>query len=508
MSATLAVQAPISINSKATPKRSAQLSPHIIPAKIAEIETYLDAHVKTGRFSGNVMMIQGKAPLFQKSFGLANRAHAVPNRLDTKFRIGSITKQFTAVAILQLQDQGLLTVNSPVSTYLPAYPQGDRITLKHLLTHTAGIPGYLDPDVFPDAAEWLRLPSTPAQMAQRIGSRPLKFPPGAQFQYSNSGYILLSHILEIVSKQPYATYLKENIFTPLNMADTGYERPQRVIPNLAQGYAYYGDYFQSTPIDMSLPLGAGGLYSTLADLATWNKWLHGNSTRQTLLSKDAIALLKTPAVAMQATPATTTAPNQSTDSNPSPGNSPSPDTTSDTGPLSCPLACTIDSPIYGYGLIHDYHLQQQRIYHNGGIPGFSSILAYYPETATTIAVLTNLENAASERIANDLAAIAFSAPYNLPTKPTAIQLDPALYTLYEGTYQLLPQLQITLRVQDDQLIGQATGQPAFTLSPSSETDFFQETYDITITFSFTENGTVNGFTFHQMGQTLFAQRLP
>ncbi|MFK8186127.1 MAG: serine hydrolase [Phormidesmis sp.] len=451
---------------------AAQLPTH----KITEIETYLTAHQETGRFSGNVMLRKNQQTIFQKSFGLANLEHGVPNHLETKFRIGSITKQFTAAAILQLQDQGLLTLTSPVSTYLTAYPEGDRITLQQLLTHTAGIPGYLDPDVFPDAAEWLRLPSTPAQMVERIGSRPLKFEPGTQFKYSNSGYILLSHILEVVSQQPYATYLTENIFTPLNMESTGYEMPQLVIPNLAQGYAYYGDYFQATPIDMSLPLGAGGLYSTLADLARWNAWLHSDPTTQTLLSEEAIARLKTPVVSM-------TKQAETTDSNPE------------------------TAPTYGYGLIHDHHLQQPRIYHNGGIPGFSSMLSHYPETTLTVAVLTNLENAAAERIANGLAAIAFSEPYDLPTQLVAIDLDPTLYKKYEGTYQLLPQLQITLRIENNQLIAQATGQPAFILSPSSETDFFEENYDISITFSFTENDTINGFTFRQMGQELFAQRL-
>ncbi|MEM8810850.1 MAG: serine hydrolase domain-containing protein, partial [Cyanobacteria bacterium P01_G01_bin.38] len=128
--------------------------------EIAAIDAYLDAHNQTGRFSGNVMIARDGKPLLTRSYGMANWEHDVANTPETKFRIGSITKQFTAVAILQLQEQGLIDVQAPVSAYLPDYPGGDRITVHHLLTHTSGIPEYLDPEAFPDIEEWLRLPST------------------------------------------------------------------------------------------------------------------------------------------------------------------------------------------------------------------------------------------------------------------------------------------------------------------------------------------------------------
>ncbi|MGD1948664.1 MAG: serine hydrolase domain-containing protein, partial [Leptolyngbyaceae cyanobacterium] len=133
---------------------------------IAEIETYLEAYDQTGRLSGNVMIVHGNAAL-TCSYGLANREHGVANTPETKFRIGSITKQFTAVAILQLHEQGLLDIQAPISSYLPDYPEGDRITSHHLLTHTSGILEYLDGEVFADINQWLRLPSKLDQLVAR-----------------------------------------------------------------------------------------------------------------------------------------------------------------------------------------------------------------------------------------------------------------------------------------------------------------------------------------------------
>ncbi|MEM9906113.1 MAG: serine hydrolase domain-containing protein, partial [Cyanobacteria bacterium P01_D01_bin.44] len=340
--------------------------------EIAAIDAYLDAHNQTGRFSGNVMIARDGKPLLTRSYGMANWEHEVANTPETKFRIGSITKQFTAVAILQLQEQGLIDVQAPVSAYLPDYPGGDRITVHHLLTHTSGIPEYLDPEAFPDIEEWLRLPSTLEQIVARFQDLPLEFNPGEKFKYSNSGYILLTQILETVSEQPYADYMAAKVFEPLGMNNTGYEVPRTVIPRLAQGYFFAGgdthSHLQAPPFDMSLPLGAGGLYSTVADLVTWNQWLYGENPALTVLGETAKAALLSP-VAKMDTPE--------------------------------------DSPdaFYGYGLVLDSHLERQRIHHNGGISGFLSVLAYYPDETLTISVLTNFGNQPPGPIADDLAAI-------------------------------------------------------------------------------------------------------
>ncbi|MEM9487403.1 MAG: serine hydrolase, partial [Cyanobacteria bacterium P01_F01_bin.116] len=412
---------------------------------------------------------------FTRSYGLANHEHSIANTPDTKFRIGSITKQFTAVAILQLQEQGLIDVYAPISTYLPDYPQGDVITIHHLLTHTSGIPEYLNGETFPDIIEWMRLPSTLEQLVERFQNLPLEFTPGEQFKYSNSGYVLLTQILETISGQPYADYMQTNIFTLLGMNNTGYEIPKAVIPNLAQGYVFIGKdlYLQAEPIDMSLPQGAGGLYSTLDDLNRWHQWLYGTprlTPTQPILSDASITLLTTSVVKMD-----------------------TPEDYPDT--------------FYSYGFVNDTHLARRRIHHNGGINGFRSSLMYYPEENLTISVLLNLENQAPEAIAEGIAAILFGEPYSLPKVHTPITLDPVLYEKYVGTYQLLPELQVNLWVEENQLIGQATGQEAFTLYPTSETEFFATVVELTVDFSVEDDGTVAGFTLHQLGNDIFAPKI-
>ena len=441
----------------------------LTPDVIAQIDTYLDAHAQTGRFSGSVLITQGEGAVITRSVDLANREHQVANTSTTKFRIGSVTKQFTAVAILQLQAQGLIDIQAPISTYLPDYPNGNRITLHHLLTHTAGIPEYLDPKAFPDLAEWMRLPSSLDQLVDRFKDLPLEFEPGEKFKYSNSGYVLLTQVIEKVTEQPYADYLQSNIFEPLGMQNTGYEIPQTVVPNLAQGYLFIGKetYLQASPLDMSIPQGAGGLYSTVEDLATWNQWLYGDENPAVLSEADR-AMLMTPGIQIE--------PEES------------PDT------------------FYGYGLVMDTHLDRQRVHHSGGISGFASTLAYYPDEALTIVVLSNFETALPSRIAEDLAAIAFGEPYELPQQLEVIALDPAIYEKYVGTYQLLPEMQITIRIVEGELTAQATGQDSFVLYPTSETDFFAEVADIRVTFSLNEDE-VEGLTLLQMGQEIFAPKL-
>ncbi|MEO0459033.1 MAG: serine hydrolase, partial [Cyanobacteria bacterium P01_A01_bin.114] len=296
--------------------------------------------------------------------------------------------------------------------------------------------------------------------------------PGEKFKYSNSGYILLTQIIETVAGQPYADYMQTKIFEPLGMNNTGYEVPLTVIPHLAQGYVFMGPEIrmQAVPMDMSLPQGAGGLYSTVADLALWNQWLYGENSDSSVLSEAAKTALTTPVAKMD-------------------------------NPEDTPEA------FYGYGVVLDSHLDRQRIHHGGGISGFLSVLQYYPDETLTISVLTNFGNQPPGPIGDDLAAILFGEPYELPTQAEEVEIDPAIYEKCVGTYQLLPEMQVTMRIEDGQLVGQATGQDSFVLYPSSESDFFAKVVDLTVTFSLANDGTVEGFTLRQLGQDLFAPKI-
>ena len=316
----------------------------------AEMAAYLQAHYETGRFMGTAIVMQNGETVFAQSYGMASLEHQVPNTSQTKFRIGSITKQFTAAAILQLQDRGQLDVQAPISTYLPDYPQGDRLTIHHLLTHTAGIPNLTS---FPDYLEWMQQPTTLAELMVRFQDLPLEFEPGEQHRYSNSGYVLLTQIIETVSGQTYADYLQTQLLQPLGLENTGYEQPLAVINHLAHGYQFTGeDYQQAAYINMVVPAGAGALYSTVDDLVRWHQFLVNADNRSSgILSDAAIAAMQHPHVALD--------------------------------------AATPDAS-YGYGLMLG---KQGFIAHGGGINGFVSYLGSLPDQGLTIAVLSNVENA-------------------------------------------------------------------------------------------------------------------
>ncbi|MGS0897000.1 serine hydrolase domain-containing protein [Burkholderia stagnalis] len=225
-------------------------------------------------FSGAYLVaINGESTL-RGERGFANREFAVRNQPSTRFRIGSITKQFTAATILLLVEEGLLALDDPVARFLPAPNDAWRnVTLRMLLSHRSGILNYTS---LPDfAREISKIDRTPLELVEFIRELPLDFEPGSRMAYSNSGYTLLGCVIERVCAQPYADVLAARLFGPLNMADTGYDDGLAPVPSLANGYTYHDrKWFRAPHISMSLPFAAGGLYSTVDDLARWHRALH------------------------------------------------------------------------------------------------------------------------------------------------------------------------------------------------------------------------------------------
>jgi CubicO group peptidase (beta-lactamase class C family) len=226
------------------------------------------------------MVARDDEPLLRQGYGMANREHDVPNTPETKFRIGSVTKQFTAAAALILQEQGKLDVRATIQTYLGDCPEAwGGITVHHLLTHTSGIPDYAR---LPDRERRIREPTTPDALIALFRDRPLEFKPGERFAYSNSGYALLGRLIERISGKTYAEFLVEQIFTPLGMKDSGYDDARPVLKARAAGYARRQGGLENAPyLDMTNPFAAGGLYSTVDDLLKWDRALAANQ----LLSK-------------------------------------------------------------------------------------------------------------------------------------------------------------------------------------------------------------------------------
>lgn len=244
--------------------------------KASKINEMMSLYHKYGQFNGSVLVAENGKVIYKKGFGQANMEWNIPNDADTKFRLGSITKQFTAALILQLAEQGKLKLDGKVTDYLPDYRKdtGDRMTIHNLLSHTSGLPNYTaQPGFFENVS---RNPFTVSDFVKKYASGDLEFEPGTKFNYSNSGYFLLGAIIEKVTGKPYEQVLKENILDPLGMKNTGYDHFNTIIQKRAVGYVKTPRGYENAPyLDMTIPYAAGSLYSTVEDLYLWDQALYG-----------------------------------------------------------------------------------------------------------------------------------------------------------------------------------------------------------------------------------------
>jgi CubicO group peptidase (beta-lactamase class C family) len=250
----------------------------------ARIDRYVQPYVDTRNFSGVVLVAREGRTAVRRGYGLANVELAVPNRPETRFHIASVSKPFTAAAILLLQQEGRLDVRDPVSRHVPGYPNGDRITLHHLLAHTSGIPNVND---LPDYDRQARFRHTVSDIVGWFRDQPLEFEPGARYRYSNSNYNLLALVIERVSGRPYGDYLRSKILDPLGLRSTGHDDDvERVVPDMASGYVPEGAAgLRKAPfLDWSVKTGNGSLYSTADDLLRWARAVRspGLFTAQTI----------------------------------------------------------------------------------------------------------------------------------------------------------------------------------------------------------------------------------
>lgn len=402
------------------------------------------ASVAREEFSGAVLVAKGNEVLLDQGYGLANREWNIPNDGDTKFRLGSLSKQFTAVAILLLNERGLVDLDAPLRTYLPDTPEGwDAITVRHLLTHTSGIPNFTD---FDDYQELKTRPATLDQLIARFRDHPLDFRPGADWAYSNSGYILLTAVIERVSGQPYAAFVSENLFRPLGMSDTGYDTHAAVLPHRASGYTSTAAGFANADyIDMSIPQGAGALYSTTRDLLKWEDGLFGGR------------LLR---------PASFT---------------------------------TLTTPVrnrYAMGL----GVSGPEVRHSGGIEGFNTFMAHDTAGDITVIVLGNLNGPGPDKLGAYLLTLARGGSVILPEERRTLTLPAEALHAYEGIYDLAPGFAVTVSVVDGKLTAQATGQSAFELFAEGEDAFYLRVVDARITFARDASGVVTGLVLHQAGR--------
>jgi len=244
-------------------------------------DEYLSKLTREEKFSGSVLVATNGNIIFAKGYGLANREHGIANTTNTIFRLASVTKQFTAMCILILQEEHKLNVTNRIAQYVKDCPAAwSNITIHHLLTHTAGIPDYTQ---FPDHFRRERLPTNVGATIRLLRDKPLDFEPGAKMQYSNSGYVLLGYIIEQITGRSYEQFLSAKVFRPLGMHRSGYDHPESILTDRAAGYGltlfpepYGSNIVNCIPFAMDLPHAAGALYSTVGDMLIWNQALYSD----------------------------------------------------------------------------------------------------------------------------------------------------------------------------------------------------------------------------------------
>jgi CubicO group peptidase (beta-lactamase class C family) len=425
------------------------------------MEAFMRAYLATGAFMGSVLVARGDTVVHAGGYGMANLEHQAPNTAQTVFRLGSLTKQFTAAAILQLQEQGRLRLTDTVDRHLPDYPHGGEITIHQLLNHTSGVPDYAG---FEGHSTEFRNPITLDGLMDGFSRLPLDFAPGSRYQYSNSGYVVLTAIIESVSRQPYAVYLLEHIFRPLHMDSTGYEDSSAIVPDRAAGYTWDGAaYHNAEFIDMSNPAGAGGLITTVSDIYRWDRALYAGAVLN--------------AAARQA--------------------------------YFTPSADMGRGISYAYGWAVAEKGGRRFDLHSGGINGFSSFVLRYPAEQLYVVVLSNVESAPTQAVAEGLMAIALGDPYELPGQYHAANVDPAIYEKYVGRYEIARGVVTDVTTEAGRLYVQATNEPRVEVKPESTTQFYVQVngMDIRLRFEVGPDGAATGLVIIQGGQELTATKL-
>lgn len=405
------------------------------------VDAYLAPFVKGNNFLGAVLIAQGDLILVNRAYGKASYELNVPNSPETRFHIASVSKPFTAASILLLQERGLLHVSDPVSRFLPDFPNGQKITLQHLLTHSSGITNVNN---LPEYAAASRAPQTPSSLIELFKSKPLGFEPGSSYEYSNSNYTLLAAVIEQVSHKSYGEFLRENIFAPLGLKNTAHDgNASEIISNLASGYQPCGvDGLERSPyIDWSAKTGNGSLYSTTGDLLKFARAYAGGR----VVNRNTLEQL------------------------------------------------WIEKAGNNYGWFVRKRHGLVAVAANGRSPGFTSSLEYYPERDLTIIVLSNSYSPVSQSpVAEDLAAMALGSN-DVQQTPAAGVVGTERLRHLTGVYRFdetfyRPNAEVSVRIEGKELILDWGNNSRSDLIPVSPTEFIDRQFWSRIVFDATGAG--------------------
>jgi CubicO group peptidase (beta-lactamase class C family) len=409
----------------------------------AQIDQIMTAAYKPDQPGAAVIVVKDGKTIFRKGYGMADLELGVKIEPDHVFRIGSITKQFTAVAILELMERGKLSLSDEITRFFPDFPtHGQKITIEHLLTHTSGIKSYTS------LPEWLsqwRKDMTVKEIIDLFKDKPMDFAPGEKWSYSNSGYILLGAIIEKVSGMSYEDFLQKNIFDVVGMKSSYYGNAGRIIAHRIPGYSKGKTGLENAAyLSMTQPYAAGSLLSTVDDLALWDAALYTDK----LVKQETLKRAFTPYKLNNGVV---------------------------TG--------------YGYGwTMVDYegHLM---IEHGGGINGFITYMLRVPQDHVFVSVLTNKDFGPTtpDDVAFKIACLAIGKPYK---DPVAISLAEKALDAYVGVYAIDEKEQRVISREGNQLYSQRSGGEKQPIYPLSETEFFYKESDTRLTFSKGESGAI------------------
>lgn len=408
------------------------LFPAIMQAQsiAGKADTLLTAYFQQDLFTGTVLIAKNNQVVFEKSYGMANRASGTPNTSNTEYRIGSISKPFTSMIILQLKDKGLIKLDDPLSKYIQGFEQGDSIRIEHLLNHTSGIKSFTSTAKYRTQRASLK---SEKDVLEILKAEPKQFAPGTSWQYSNSNYMLLSYIAEKITGKPMNILVKE-FSENIGLKKTGMDLEGRVSKNKAIGYeaGTLEDFQQVTENNIDIITGAGGLYSTVKDLYKLDKALYTESILRNATKQQMFKPIK--------------------------GD-------------------------YALGWEISNYVGAEEIGHSGSIEGFKSMILRYPSTGTTIIFLSNYWNTPGPEICESLKAITFEQPYNLPIAKAYRQLTEEQLRSFEGEYSFNGKMTMSLKAASGLLLSTIKGQPVVSFRALQENKFFNKSNNAMIQFN-------------------------
>lgn len=426
--------------------------------KRIELDNYMKALVDYENFHGSVLLAKEGEILLNEGYGYADFAQNITNKSQTRYAIGSVTKQFAAFATLKLREEGLLNLEDKISKYIADFPYGDEISIHNLLTHTSGLANYTD---LPDFMTVDTRNRDPQKMIDLVRDMELQFNPGEMFQYSNTNYLAIGMIIEEITGKSFEEYL-ESMVSPLEMEDTGLIDGELGGKNDASPYTGYLEVVEvDDDLVTSQAYAAGSIYSTVEDLYRWDRAVKSGE----LLGNESLESMFTSHIDM-------------------PG-----------------------AGSYGYGWMINESDRGKEIFHGGNTFGFSAYLGRLIEPDITIIILSNSSAYNTTELKNNLTAIVMDQEYKLPEEIKEIEIeDKELYSKYIGKYDVANGLKMDIMEVEGRLYAQMTGQAAFEIFPSSNTEFFYKIVDAQIVFETDEDGLASGFTLYQLGYEFPAKR--